>query len=265
MEFGPLEHRGHAAYVRNCLPCHGADRAQITFPASISEERFLSVLRNGGKEMPPFTERRLPPKVVKYLIAYLRNPAADESSTVNVKDAANPPPSGQARYFGPFGSVLFANNGLVAMRPPWCEVVAYDLNEGTIKWRFPLGTTPGLAAKGIKNTGSSSLLRNGPVVTAGGLIFIASQADRMIHAYDKDTGKLLWETEIDANPDGIPAVYETDGREYVAFFAASAQGQAQGPAPIQESGRDFVFKAAKPGSQGYYVFALPQKKLNSQN
>jgi len=58
------------------------------------------------------------------------------------------------------------------------------------------GTTPGLAAKGIKNTGSSSLLRNGPVVTAGGLIFIASQADRIIHAYDKDTGKLLWERKL---------------------------------------------------------------------
>jgi quinoprotein glucose dehydrogenase len=143
--------------------------------------------------------------------------------------------------------------------------VAYDLNEGAIKWRFPLGTTPGLAAKGIKNTGSSSLLRNGPVVTAGGLIFIASQADRMIHAYDKDTGKLLWETEIDANPDGIPAVYEVDGREYVAFFAASAQGQAQGPAPAPGAEKDFVFKAAKPGSQGYYVFALRQKKLNSEN
>src|SRR6267378_536128 len=85
-------------------------------------------------------------------------------------------------------------------------------------------------------------------------------ADRMIHAYDKDTVKLLWETEIDANPDGIPAVYEVDGREYVAFFAASAQGQAQGPAPTPGSGTDFVFKAAKPGSQGYYVFALPQNK-----
>jgi len=62
-----------------------------------------------------------------------------------------------------------------------------------------------------------------------------------------------------ANPDGIPAVYEADGREYGAFFAASAQGQAQGPAPTPNLEGDFVFKAARPGSQGYYVFALPQK------
>ena len=63
-------------------------------------------------------------------------------------------------------------------------------------------------------------MRNGPVVTAGGLLFIASGPDRMVHALDKDTGKTLWETEIDAMPDGIPAVYEVGGREYIAFYAA---------------------------------------------
>jgi quinoprotein glucose dehydrogenase len=135
------------------------------------------------------------------------------------------------------------------MGPPWCELVAYDLNEGIIKWRFPLGTTPGLAAIGIKNTGSSQLLRGGPVVTAGGLIFIGTGADRMIHAYDKDSGKLLWETELDVNPDGIPAVYEVGGREYVAFFGKSDEGKAS-----------IAFKPGKPGAQGYYVFALPQKQ-----
>jgi outer membrane protein assembly factor BamB len=72
-------------------------------------------------------------------------------------------------------------------------------------------------------------MRNGPVVTAVGLIFIASGPDRMIHALDKDTGKTLWETEIDANPDGIPAVYEVGGREYVAFSKRLAE--ARSPLP----------------------------------
>ena len=129
--------------------------------------------------------------------------------------------------------------------------MAYDLNEGTIKFRFPLGTTPGLAAKGITNTGSSRFPRNGPVVTAGGLIFLATGPDRMIHVYDKDSGKLLWETEIEANPDGIPAVYEVGGRQFVAFFAAGAGGQDS-----------FVSKAGKPEAQGYYVFALPRDLKN---
>jgi quinoprotein glucose dehydrogenase len=85
-------------------------------------------------------------------------------------------------------------------------------------------------------------------VTAGGLIFIGTASDRSLHAYDKDTGKLLWETEIEANPDGIPAVYEVLGRQYVAFYAGA-----------QRSYRGIPWKAAKPEAQGYYVYALPRK------
>ena len=136
------------------------------------------------------------------------------------------------------------------MGPPWSQLTAYDLNEGSIKWKIPIGTTPGLAAKGITNTGSSKFTRNGPVVTAGGLIFVGTGPDRMVHAYDKNSGKLLWETELDANPDGIPSVYEVAGRQYVVFFAASDGGK-----------ESFVFKAGKPGTQGYYVFALPVIKV----
>jgi quinoprotein glucose dehydrogenase len=175
-------------------------------------------------------------------MAYLRNPAAGGMPENSSASASKAP----TRYYGPFGSILFAKNGLVAVGPPWCELVAYDLNEGTIKWRVAVGTTPGLAAKGITNTGSSHLLRNAPVVTAGGLIFLASGPDRMVHAYDKDTGHLLWETEVAANPDGMPAVYEAGGRQFIAFFGTSDEGQDS-----------IGFKAAKPGSQGYYVFALP--------
>ncbi len=113
--------------------------------------------------------------------------------------------------------------------------MAYDLNEGTIKWRIPTGVVPELAAKGIKNTGSFHPTRNGPVVTAGGLIFMGTAGDRTLRAYDKDTGKTLWEKEMKSNPESIPAVYAVNGRQYVAFFLRS------GPA------------------QGYYVFALPKK------
>jgi len=122
--------------------------------------------------------------------------------------------------------------------PPWTELVAYDLNEGTIKWRVPLGTFPALAARGITNTGSTHA-RNGPIVTAGGLIFIGTGGDRYIHAFDKDTGKIIWETKIEASPDGIPAVYEAGGRQYVAF---SAGGRGQ----------------------GYYAFALPNSDSKSK-
>jgi quinoprotein glucose dehydrogenase len=91
-----------------------------------------------------------------------------------------------------------------------------------MKWKRPIGTTPGLAAKRIIDTGSAAFMRNGPVVTAGGLISIGRGPDRMIHALDKDTGKTLWQTELEANPDGIPSVYQVNGREYIASYAAGS-------------------------------------------
>ena len=87
-----------------------------------------------------------------------------------------PPPDGVTRYTGPLGSMFRTTDGMVAISPPWGEIVAYDLNEGTIKWRAPVGTVPALAAKGIRNTGNAQRLhRNGPAVTAGGLIFIGNR------------------------------------------------------------------------------------------
>ena len=253
------EQQGFALYTQNCMPCHGPNRARITYPKEIGPDEFKTTVRNGKGEMPPFSEATLSTANLEALMAYLVNPAAGaarapapgqeterRTSPVRERTPVPPPPPGQTRYYGPFGNTLFATNGMIAMSPPWSQLTAYDLNQGTIKWKIPFGTTPGLAAKGITNTGSSKFTRNGPVVTAGGLIFIGSGPDRMVHAYDKDTGKLLWETELDANPDGIPSVYEVGGREYVAFFAASTGAR-----------ESLVFKPGKPGAQGYYVFAIP--------
>jgi quinate dehydrogenase (quinone) len=159
---------------------------------------------------------------------------------------------GMTRYTGPLGSMFRAANGLPAISPPWAQIVAYDLNDGTIKWRAPLGTVRALAAKGIKDTGNAQRVhRNGPVVTAGGLIFIGTNADGMVRAYDKDTGKVLWERALDANPEGMAAVYEAGGREYVVFCASFYNEVA--PENIA------IFKG-KVEAQGYYVFALPNLK-----
>src|SRR5260370_19167460 len=94
------------------------------------------------------------------------------------------------------------------------------MNNGRVIGRGPIRTTPGVAAKGITDTGSAALMRNGPVGTAGGLLFIACGPDRTIRALDEATGKTLWETQINAMPDGIPAVYEVVSREYITFYAA---------------------------------------------
>jgi len=114
---------------------------------------------------------------------------------------------------------MITSSGLTAVAPPWTTMTAYDLNVGTIKWRIPLGTVPELAAKGIADTGSH-FPKIGPVVTAGGLIFTGAR-DRMIRVLDVDTGKEIWKTEVAAGIEGIPAIYEIDGRQYVVYCASA--------------------------------------------
>ncbi len=235
------EQRGFAVFNQQCATCHGAQP-----PKNVDAARIRTVVRNGQAEMPAFSTEALPDENLAGIVAYFANPKAGEPIRGTTTPA--PPAGRQARYFGQFGALMHASNGLPIISPPWSELVAYDLNEGIIKWRVPLGTVSSLAAKGIKDTGSYRPTRNGPVVTAGGLIFMATASDCMVHAYDKDTGKLLWEREVDANPDGIPAVYEVGGREYIAFFAG-----------VGRTYNGIAWKAGKPEGQGYYVFALPKK------
>ena len=246
---------GLALYSRICAECHGPDRANMPAPANVKADFIKDTVRNGKLDMPPISEKVLSAQDLDAIIAYLANPTGGgrgaNQPPRNPRPPRPPPPPGQTRYWGPYGNPWTASNGMPVIAPPWSELVAYDLNEGTIKWRIPLGSIPGLAAQGIKNTGTVRP-RNGPVVTAGGLIFIGSNGDGYIHAFDKDTGKVIWETEIEANPDGIPAVYEVGGRQYVAFYAAAS------------GGNPMVIKPSKPEAQGYYVFALPNSDSKSK-
>ena len=156
------------------------------------------------------------------------------------------------RYAGAFSAGWYTSNGLPASGPPFTQLVAYDLNDGSVKWRIADGTSPGLAAKGITGTGSVRP-KNGPVATAGGLVIIANDQDRRLRAYDKADGRLLWEHEIPANPEGIPAIYAVGGRQYIAFSAGASWGP--GADPVWRNA--FHRKPSETKDQGYYVFALP--------
>jgi quinoprotein glucose dehydrogenase len=145
------------------------------------------------------------------------------------------------RYVSGFG-FMTASDGLAAIAPPWTSLTAYDLNEGTIKWSIPLGDVPELAAKGSPQTGTQ-YPKVGPVVTAGGLVFTGTR-DRKVRAFDLDTGKLLWEFAVDMALEGIPAVYEVGGREYIVFCAAAQAG--------------LIPATQLPIHGSYVAFALPQ-------
>ena len=104
----------------------------------------------------------------------------------------------------------------VTVTPPYSSLTAYDLNTGTIKWQVPYGEAAGMTPG--NNYGIN--LVHGPKarlgITAGGLAFAATSEGKA-RAYDKDTGKVLWETKIPAPAQGAPAIYEVDGRQFVAF------------------------------------------------
>jgi quinoprotein glucose dehydrogenase len=151
--------------------------------------------------------------------------------------------SAAARYESGFGFMI-ASDGLAAIKPPWTSLTVYDLNAGVIKWKIPLGDVPALAAKGFKNTGTHHP-KVGPVVTATGLIFTGTR-DKKVRAFDLDNGNLLWEHELAAALEGIPAVYAVAGRQYIVFCASAQVGLT--PA-TQETIRG-----------AYVAFALGDKK-----
>ncbi len=105
---------------------------------------------------------------------------------------------------------------------------AINLNTAEYAWKIPFGEIPELAAKGLRDTGSENY--GGGVVTAGGLLFIgATNHDRKFHAFDKATGRLLWETVLPAAGNATPAVYEVNGREYIVVAAGGGKwGQPSG-------------------------------------
>jgi quinoprotein glucose dehydrogenase len=148
--------------------------------------------------------------------------------------AAAPPPArggGRGRGGGPpYAFVGFRrwldDQGYPAIRPPWGTLNAVDLNTGEIKWQVPLGEYAELTARGIPPTGTENY--GGPVVTASGLIFIGATADEMIRAFDKRTGRILWQAKLPFSGNATPSTYTANGRQYVVISAGG--GKSNRPA-----------------------------------
>lgn len=146
-------------------------------------------------------------------------------------------PEGVERYVSGFNLVT-DSNGLSPIAPPWTTLTAYDLNAGTISWKIPLGDTPGHKGTGVHYP------KIGPVVTATGLIFTGAR-DKHVRALDAETGKVVWEAELPTAMEGIPAVYEIGGRQFIVFCAAAQAG---------------LTRATEERIEGAYVaFALPAR------
>jgi quinoprotein glucose dehydrogenase len=106
-------------------------------------------------------------------------------------------------------------NGNPAIKPPWGTLNAIDLNTGDYRWKIALGEFKELTAQGIPPTGSENY--GGPLVTAGGLVFIAATKDGLLRAFDRASGKLQWQTMLPAAAFATPSTYEIDGRQYIVI------------------------------------------------
>jgi len=119
--------------------------------------------------------------------------------------------------YGMSRQAIVSPMGLPCLPPPWGELVAVDLSKGTIRWHVPLGTAVKLEGKTIPVGGTPNL--GGPIVTAGGLVFIGSSMDDSFRAFDVDTGRVLWSVPLPAGGQATPMTFEENGGQYVVISA----------------------------------------------
>jgi quinoprotein glucose dehydrogenase len=222
---------GRSLYLNQCAVCHRDNRAGSPpqFPSLLglaarrSPEEIASVIRSGKGRMPSFAA--FSNDQIQAVIAYLLHDGAENPPGSH---AAAPPGSPretvpeEARYRFTGYNKFLDPDGYPAVVPPWGTLNAINLNTGEYQWRIPLGEYPELAATGLKDTGSENY--GGPIVTAGGLVFIAAtNFDKKLRAFDKDSGKLLWEADLPFAGNATPASYEIGGRQYVVIAAGGGK------------------------------------------
>jgi quinoprotein glucose dehydrogenase len=110
--------------------------------------------------------------------------------------------------------------GIPCVKPPWGMLTGVDMEHGTIKWQIPLGDTPYIHL----NLGMPGL--GGPIVTAGGLVFIGASLDDRFRAFDTSTGRLLWDVKLPAGGQATPMTYSLGGRQYVVIAAGGYKGDS---------------------------------------
>jgi quinoprotein glucose dehydrogenase len=225
---------GKALYSQLCASCHREDLAGSPpeFPSlvgigqKLSMDDIRNIVREGAGRMPAFPKLTRPEAqaLVNFVLTGKNEALAPAQRSLGVK-----------LPYGIDGYNKFLDaDGFPAVKPPWGTLNAIDLNQGKIAWRIPLGEHPKLSDK---STGTENY--GGPIVTAGGLVFIAAtNHDRKIRAFDSATGKLLWESLLPASGNATPEVYSWNGKQYLVIGCGGG-------------------KSGAPSGSKYLAFALP--------
>lgn len=231
---------GQRLYAGNCMRCHGNNRegsgnipALIRVQDRYQRQQFLDLISTGRRMMPALS---LLSESEKNAIAsfILEDTPARQQKFI-------PPVRKEDSYFQlPYTSTgynkFLTPEGYPAVAPPWGTLNAIDLTTGKIAWKVPLGEYAELKAKGLPATGTENY--GGPVVTAGGVVFIAASRDGKFRAFHKATGRLLWETTLPAPGFATPAVYRIGGKQFVVIACGGG-------------------KLGTPSGDAYVAFALP--------
>jgi quinoprotein glucose dehydrogenase len=229
---------GRTLYMRQCASCHRDNLAGSPpeFPSLVnlagrrSAEQVRRIVQNGAGRMPGYAH--LGASAVDAILAYILQGEEKE-----VTDAPRAPSPIDLKYRLDGYTRFTDPDGYPAIQPPWGTLNALDLNKGEYAWRIPFGEIPALVKQGLRNTGSENY--GGSVVTAGGLLFIgATNSDAKFRAFDKRTGALLWEYQMDAAGNATPATYMANGKQFVVIGAGGG-------------------KWGNPSGGSYYAFALP--------
>jgi quinoprotein glucose dehydrogenase len=233
---------GQRLFKSNCQTCHGANReGGGNYPSLLKvSEKYTAtqldeLLLNGRRMMPAFKQlKEEERKAISSFILNNRNEQSKKfiSAPVAADSFLNMP------YMGTGYNKFLTREGYSAISPPWGSLNAINLNTGELVWKVPLGEIPEFASKGII-TGTENY--GGPVVTAGGLVFIAATKDNKIRAFNKYTGKLLWESVLPASGFATPAIYQLKGKQFLVIACGGG-------------------KLKTTSGDSYLAFALPENK-----
>jgi quinoprotein glucose dehydrogenase len=230
-----------ALYSSNCMSCHGPGRqgggnipSIIGINTKYKEDSLITLISSGRRMMPAF--KQLSPEEKEALAAFILEKTANLQQPFKDTKKAPADPYFKMPYNNTGYNKFLTKEGYPAVSPPWGTLTAIDLSTGNVAWKDTLGDYPEFKAKGI-HTGTENY--GGPVVTAGGLLFIAATSDAKFRAFNKRTGQLLWEADLPAAGFATPSVYAVEGRQFVVIACGGG-------------------KLHKKSGDSYIAFALPK-------